>query len=232
MKANLYIDGIPAVLWGQPSNKVFIAIHGSQGSKDDRVISLFAEKAQQYGYQVLAFDLPGSGEREKTDGMGLRESMKDLQDVMDYAKKGWKSISLFAISIGAFFSLMSYRDSRLKQALFLSPIVDMQRMIENMMNWFHVSEDQLREEKKIATPMETLDWDYYDYVKKHPVDQWMVPTSILYGGNDEVVELDTIDAFSDRFKCSLDILDGGEHYFHTPAQLDRFQKWLEREIRR
>jgi len=42
----------------------------------------------------------------------------------------------------------------------------MERLIQNMMKWFSVSEQQLKEKQKIPTPMgETLYWDYYCYVK-------------------------------------------------------------------
>lgn len=34
-KVNLITEGIPAILWGETSDKLFIAIHGNMSSKDD-----------------------------------------------------------------------------------------------------------------------------------------------------------------------------------------------------
>lgn len=45
IRIDLKIEGIPAILWGEPSDKLFIAIHGNMSSKDDDVIVIFAEEA-------------------------------------------------------------------------------------------------------------------------------------------------------------------------------------------
>ena len=38
------IGNIPTVVWGEKSNKVFIAVHGNMSHKADEVIKLLAEK--------------------------------------------------------------------------------------------------------------------------------------------------------------------------------------------
>ena len=58
MKAFLQFCG----LWGEPSDRLFIAVHGNMSSKDDDAIVIFAEEATDKGYQVLSFDLPEHGE--------------------------------------------------------------------------------------------------------------------------------------------------------------------------
>ncbi|OON43356.1 alpha/beta hydrolase, partial [Bacillus anthracis] len=63
LKDNFNISNIPAVLWGDRSEKVFIAVHGNMSNKEDTVIQKLAEEANQKGYQVLSFDLPEHGER-------------------------------------------------------------------------------------------------------------------------------------------------------------------------
>ena len=92
-------------------------------------------------YQVLSFDLPEQGDRinEGTPSK-VQYYIKDLTDVMQYVKANWKHISLFANSLGAYFSLLAYPDEPIEKAWFLSPIVDMQRLIENMMS----SEEELK----------------------------------------------------------------------------------------
>lgn len=45
-KANLIkneginIDGIPSIIWGEKSSKVFIAVHGNMSNKEDEVIKI------------------------------------------------------------------------------------------------------------------------------------------------------------------------------------------------
>ena len=60
------INKIPSILWGEKSNKVFIAVHGNMSNKEDSVIKILAELVVANGYQLLSFDLPEHGER-KTD---------------------------------------------------------------------------------------------------------------------------------------------------------------------
>ena len=59
------IDYIPAILWGENSGKVLIAVHGNMSHKEDEVIRILAEKMVPKGYQVLSFDLPEHGERKE-----------------------------------------------------------------------------------------------------------------------------------------------------------------------
>ena len=52
------IENIPAILWGEKSDNLFIAVHGNMSNKADDAIVIFAEEATAAGYQVLSFDLP------------------------------------------------------------------------------------------------------------------------------------------------------------------------------
>jgi alpha-beta hydrolase superfamily lysophospholipase len=165
-KDHLLIERIPAILWVEPSDKLFIAVHGNMSSKDDSVIVIFVEEAIDKGYQVLSFDLPGHGERKGEDDVCKVENcVRDLTVIMAYAQTIASNINVFACSMGAYFSLLAYRDLPLEQCLFLSPILNMERIINNMMAWFNISEDRLELEKKIETPIgQPLYWDYYCYV--------------------------------------------------------------------
>jgi hypothetical protein len=129
--------------------------------------------------------------------------------------------------MGAYFSLLTYKSEPLEQVLFLSPVVSMERIIQNMMTWTSVSEEQLEIEKEIATPFgHTLYWDYYSYVKQHPIDSWGKPTSILYGLKDDLCEYDVITKFVKNFDCDLQVMEEGEHYFHTKEQLEFLRQRL------
>ncbi len=231
-KEKLLIGNIPALLWGEKGAEIIVAVHGNMSHKADVPIEILAEEALAGGYQVLSFDLPQHGERE-TDQTPckVQECVCELSKVMDFARLQAENTSLFACSMGAYFSLLAYRDVALRQSLFLSPVVDMGRIIDNMMQWFGISEKRLQTEREIATPIgQTLYWDYYCYVKENPVSFWKSPTAILYGAADELCERERIMTFVDEFKCSLEVLEGGEHYFHTAEQLAFFRQWLKRRL--
>jgi esterase/lipase len=139
---------------------------------------------------------------------------------MRYAKTIAEEISLFACSMGAYFSLLSYQNEPIKQSLFLSPVVNMERIIQHLMTCFDVREERLKAEKEIQTPIgQTLYWDYYCYVQEHPIVRWNVPTDILYGRKDDLCDYDVISSFAKDFSCKLELMEEGEHYFHTPEQL-------------
>lgn len=233
IRQDLKIQNIPAIFWGDKSNKLFIAVHGNMSNKADDAIVVFAEEATAKGYQVLSFDLPEHGDRKyEPYACKVQNCVQDLNAIMRYAKSLSNTISVFACSIGAYFSLLAYSHEPLKQCLFLSPVVNMERIINNMMTWFNVSESKLKTEKEISTPIgQTLYWDYYCYVKEHPIIAWDNPTSILYGSEDDLCEFDVISEFAKHFKCNLEVMNHGEHYFHTKEQLQFFRQWLKKYLK-
>lgn len=231
-KYKFNISNIPTVLWGEKSEKVFIAVHGNMSNKEDTVIEILAKEAIKKGYQVISFDLPEHGDR-KNDSTPCKVQfcVSDLSNIMNYAKEHWRDISLFACSMGAYFSLLAYQNNMIGKALFLSPVVNMERVIDNMMMWFNVTPEYLQKELTIETPIgQKLYWDYYCYVKEHPINNWNINTHILYGAKDELCEFETINYFCEKYGCDLEIMDRGEHYFHTEEQLNVFLNWLQKHI--
>ncbi|MFS0783441.1 alpha/beta hydrolase [Bacillus sp. 1P06AnD] len=231
-KNNFKINNIPAILWGEKSKKVFIAVHGNMSNKEDIVIQILAEEAIRKGYQVLSFDLPEHGERKNdTTPCKVQFCVSELSIIMNYAKEHWDEVSLFACSMGAYFSLLAYQNEGLKKTLFLSPVVDMERLIENMMKWFNVTPELLKKEMTIETPIgQKLYWDYFCYVKEHPITIWNTNTYILYGAKDDLCEFETINNFKEKYHCVLDVMETGEHFFHTEEQLKVVEQWLHKKI--
>lgn len=227
-KDKLLIEGIPAVLWGEACNRIVLAVHGNMSNKEDIPIELFAKYATANGYQVLSFDLPEHGDR-KEEGIPckVQNCVVEIGTIMKYIKSRWNHIALFANSMGVYFSLLALKHEKIEQAWFLSPLVDMQRMIENMMKWFSISEERLCKEETIETPIgQILYWDYYTYVKENPVNLWNVPTHILYGDKDEMCEADTVLGFAKKFSADLKVIPEAEHFFHTKEQLEALEKWI------
>lgn len=233
IKNTFKIGNIPAILWGKDSNRIIIAVHGSHSSKSDDCMVILAEEAVSMGYQVLSFDLPKHGDREdETAPCMVQACVEELGKVLDFAKCRSESISVFGCSMGVYFILLAYKNETISQCLFLSPVTDMERIIHNIMDTCNVSEAQLQSEKTIENPIETLYWDYYCYVKEHPVDGWKHSTSILYGEHDDLCEYACVSAFAKKNNCHLEVQEGGEHWFHTPEELEYYRGWLKRTLKK
>ena len=140
-----------------------IYIHGKNGSANecDFYKPLFPE------YDVIGIDY-----KAETPRQARAEFPKLYNDLCENSDK----VILIANSIGAYFAMQSLADKRIDRAFFISPIVDMERLILDMMKWSGVTEKALSECGEIETSLgETLSWEYLCYVRKHPI-KWDIPT--------------------------------------------------------
>ena len=103
-------------------------------------------------------------------------------------------------------------------------------LVENMMLWAKVTPEQLRLSKEIDTPLDTLRWDYYQYILSHPADAWPFRTSILYGGKDNLQPEASVRAFAQRHGAALTVSETSEHPFMEPGDRPIVEAWLRREI--
>ena len=112
----MMINNIPAIIWGEKSEKIFIAVHGNMSSKEDEVIKIFADQLIPRGYQLLSFDLPEHGERkdDKDYLCKVQNCVNDLKQIIEYTKSNYQEINLWACSMGAYFSLLAYKDENIK----------------------------------------------------------------------------------------------------------------------
>ena len=231
IKRRITVERIPAILWGSdPSEKAYLVIHGKQGCKE--AAESFAQIAVRKGWQVLSIDLPEHGERkQEKDTFNPWHVVPELKKVMACSRQRWKTVSLCAESIGAWFSLLSFADDPLQNCLFISPILDMQRLIADMMSWASVSEERLFAEQEIPTSFgETLSWKYFQFAKEHPIRCWDAPTAILYPECDQLTSADTVSAFIKRFDCACTPVPNAEHWLHTPGEIRIRNEWLEEHI--
>ena len=56
MKRAITINNIPAIMWGDDSDRGIISIHGNQSNKADMPIEILANNASIKSYHVLSFD--------------------------------------------------------------------------------------------------------------------------------------------------------------------------------
>lgn len=162
-----------------------------------------------------------------------KSAAKEFPQAFDALANGCKHIILIANSIGAYFAMHALKDKNIEKAYFISPITDMEKLIYNMMIWANVTEQELQSAKTIKTTFgETLSWDYLQYVRSNPVC-WNVPTHILYGEKDNLTSFETISSFAEKNNFSLTIMKNGEHWFHTPEQMNFLANWIkEKELQK
>lgn len=156
------------------------------------------------------------------------ETGEEIRAEVNRLKKEYDRVTLIANSIGAYFSMCAGIDGLIDKAYFISPIVDMERLILDMLLRAGATEDELKAKGAIRTAAgEELSWDYLRYVRDHPV-KWEVPTQILCGSRDGLTSRETFAAFAALRGASLTVMEGGEHWFHTREQMRFLDAWIRR----
>lgn len=193
--------------------KLVIYIHGKGGSaaEAEHYIPIFSDS------EVTGFDY-----KSETPW----EAVNEFSAFFDTASVGYDSVILIANSIGAYFALCSLGDNKIDRAFFISPVVDMEKLVADMMLWANVSEAELERRKTVKTAFgEALSWDYLQWVRAHPVS-WSIPTEILYGEKDNMQSLETVRSFAQKHRANITVMENGEHWFHTEEQMQFLDAWL------
>ncbi len=193
--------------------KAILYIHGKNGS---------AKEAEYYkevcsGYQVFGLDYKGNTPWENKD---------EIKERYDELRQKYDEVVIIANSIGAFFAMNALQNRDVSLAFFISPILDTEKLITDMMKWAKVTESELKERGEVRTQFgETLSFEYLQYVRCHPIS-WMVPTYILYGAKDNLTALETVHHFRDTHQVKVTIMKDGEHWFHTKEQMMFLDEWI------
>lgn len=195
--------------------KAVLYVHGKGGS---------AQESERYKPLFPGYDVIGLNYRGQTEFLAGREigaTVRRLRDTYD-------EIVLVANSIGAYYAMRAKVDEFLSRAYFISPVVDMEKLIEKMMAAEGVTEKELEEKGRIPTAFgEVLSWDHLIFVRENPVE-WNVPTHILYGEMDDMTEENTMRAFAEKQNATLTVMKNGEHWFHTDEQMAFLDEWIKK----
>jgi len=195
------------------NNKLVIYIHGKSGN---------AKEAEHYKpffkeHDVIGFDY------EIQKPWKVKEELLNFYNL--YSNK-YESIIIIANSIGAFFAMNSLSTKKINKAIFISPIVNMEKLIKDMMALANVTENELNSKKEIPTEFgETLSWEYLCYVRENPI-KWNIPTYILYGEKDNLTNKETITEFVEKTEATFTEMKNGEHWFHTDEQMEFLDNWI------
>ena len=127
------------------------------------------------------------------------EAQKEFSSFFEVHSQGYDSVTLIANSIGAFFSMSALTKKQVAQAILISPVVNMEKLIVDMMMWANVTEEELRIKKEIPTE---------------------------FGEKDNLTSIETISEFAGRIGASLTVMKDGEHWFHTEEQMEFLDDWI------
>ncbi len=194
-------------------NKLIVYIHGKGGS---------AEEAEHYKTLFKNCDVIGLDYAARSPW----EAKDEFPSLFDSICGDCESVTVIANSIGAYFTMISLNARRIEKAFFISPVVNMEKLITDKMMWADVTEEELREKGKIETAFgETLSWKYLCYVREHPA-KWTIPTHILYGEKDHLTSYETVSEFANQSNATLTVMKSGEHWFHTEEQMKYLDNWI------
>ena len=193
--------------------KAIIYIHGKSGN---------TEESTHYRPLFHDCDIIGVDYKSETPW----EAKDEFTAFINKVCRNYDTVFIIANSIGAFFVMNADMDKEIKKAFFISPIVNMEQLITDMMTNAQITERELHEKTEIKTPFgDTISWEYLNYVRNHPV-KWNIPTHILYGEKDTLTSFDTMTSFAKDIGATLDIMKNGEHWFHTKEQMEFLDKWI------
>ena len=194
--------------------KVILYVHGMGGSPSE---------SEHFRGICPGFEVIGA----EYDGSFPAKARDDIRRIYDGLRG---NVYLLANSIGAYFAMLALQGCEVEKAMFISPVLDMERVIMDMMNRAGVSEDDLRVKGEIVTSSgNVLSWKYLRFVRENPLT-WNVPTEILYAGNDAITSRETVNNFVSGHDVKLTVMDNGEHWFHTEEQIAFLDEWLRRAL--
>ena len=103
-----------------------IYLHGKGGS---------AAEAEHYRPLLPEWDVVGFDYRAQTPW----DAKEEFSRFFDAQSAGQDAVMVIANSIGAFFALHALSEKPVARALLISPVVDMEALIQNRMKWAGVT---------------------------------------------------------------------------------------------
>ncbi len=194
-------------------NKALLYIHGKGGN---------SQEVEQYKPYCINYDCYGLDFNYSVP----EEAREIILTSFKKLRERYEKVSVLANSIGAYFSMLSLQNSPVEKAFFISPILDIEKLLLDMMNWAGVTEKELFEKGEIYTDFEEkLSYEYLRYVRDNPI-KWDIKTEILYADKDHYTSQQTVNDFVKNHDAELTVMKDGEHWFHTPEQMEFLYNWL------
>ena len=174
-------------------------------------------------YDVIGIDYPNGQPWDVGEAV-----KKEFEQLI----KPYDEVVVVANSIGCLYTYECLSSFNIKQAFFISPVASMFEIIKGMMKMNNISLEELKEKKHIQIQGGVLlSYDYYMYFSNYK-DNWKVPTKILYGTEDKLVSLTSVQQFvSNHAQCGLAIKEGAGHHFHTEEEKAFIRNWINNNLK-
>lgn len=222
------IDGIPAILYGEPSKQGYLFFHGQMGCKEEA--EAFARAVCPKGLQVLSIDLPGHGaRRDRGEELTPWTAVPDIRAAPGL---GRGTLDGGIRSGKQHRRLLCHACHRRAGPRFAGLPYSGHGEIDPDHDGMGRSNGRTAATTgEIPTDFgQTLSWNYLCWVREHPVNDWECPVRILYGSMDTMTPRTVVEEYAEKQNVRLTVMNGGEHWFHTPEQLAVLQKWEETEL--
>ncbi len=220
------LDGIPALRWGKPGGRAVVGVHGQFSNKLDPVMSHCGDVIALRGDQLITFDLPTHGDRQDDKAFTAMAANPEVRAFAQLARSQSTEVGLLASSIGAYFSLCDTPAGTFERAWLVSPLIDLEYYIRDVMAEYSVTDEQLEAETVIDTPRAVLEWPYLRFVEDHPA-RLGIPSWIIRGDQDGMVPLDALSRFVSAPGVELVQIEGGQHFLGQPPHLGTVVAWFE-----
>ena len=229
--------------WEAESDAGIVMSHGFTGDKTewgyfDRV----AEKLNEAGYNVLAFDFSGSGESDD-EPLRIDNQVEDLHSAIDYLEtRDIDRIGLYGHSQGGLVSLRNYSEN-IETMFLTSPVTDSMPDYRQMR-----LDEQQREEvgekgywvKKLEKgPRDQIVIDEDIIEEKESVEQSELlsdveyPVKIVHGSEDDIVPLESSRKAVEQLENSeLTVIEGLDHGYdqHIDRVARNAVEWFEENM--
>ncbi len=224
-------------------NYMLITCHGFRGRKEnsDRICE-FAEKMNELGLGVIAFDFTGSGESDgEFSDITLTRQAQDLKTVIDFAYHTYKKpIILLGRSMGGSTVLAGgAEDSKVKGFILWSTPIELQQTFTRVMEEAY---EQLIKGKTVNINDESgayyIKPTFVDDFYQHNMDEYLKkihnrPVLIVQGQDDKVVAVYNARYMFNRLcNAEMVIVDEADHRFENKIR-DREEitiNWLKKHF--
>ena len=237
-KDNREMTCLEGCLPGQKA--VILCLHGLAGDKNSSVISRLSQVMKEEGIGTFTFDWPAHGDSRETSRSFTTEiCLEYIETAAAYLKERCGSIPLycFATSFGGYMAVLYHLNhpDTFDKIFLRSPALNIGETITGFMN-----EEQLRRFLEGSA----LDFGFekpllltkavYEDVRKHDVfsraPEYPEKIFIMHGQVDDVVPVEDSKAYSEKNGIGLYILEGADHRYKNPGDLDMImeqaRKWF------
>lgn len=210
--------------------EVIIACHGFAGDKESSAISMLASELLKNDVYTIAFDLPGHGESDVDgDSLTIENCLEDFKSVIDYVKREYGNVKtgIFATSFGGYLSLLlNDIDVSLLHVILRCPAIKMDKIFINEILREDIEEFKKRGYTVVGYERELkVNYSFYEELKNTQILDIYINTFsnilMIHGDKDTTAPIEDTIVFSNKFSIPLKIIEGADHRFKKPGELEK-----------